>query len=108
MARWKGQDRSWPFLFSRAGISIMTMTAPKFAIGELVDFDNRTAPTRKPTGPYEIVRVLPMEDGSWRSYRIKSVAEPFERIAKEYEIVPIAPEKPAETDMSGEAAGSRR
>ena len=68
----------------------MTMTAPKFAIGELVDFDNRNAPTRKPTGPYEIVRVLPMEDGSWRSYRIKSVAEPFERIAKEYEIVAIA------------------
>jgi hypothetical protein len=108
MARWKGQDRSWPFLFSGAGISTMTMTSPKFAIGEIVDFDNRNAPTRKPTGPYEIVRVLPMEDGSWRSYRIKSVAEPFERIAKEYEIVPIAQEKAAGSDLSGEAAGSRR
>ena len=86
----------------------MTMTRPKFAIGELVDFDNRNAPTRKPTGPYEIVRVLPMEDGSWRSYRIKSVAEPFERIAKEYEIVAIAQEKAAESDLSGEATGSRR
>jgi hypothetical protein len=84
----------------------MVMTSPKFAIGELVDFDNRNAPTRKPTGPYEIVRVLPMEDGSWRSYRIKSVAEPFERIAKEYEIVAI--EKAAESDLGGEAAGSRR
>jgi hypothetical protein len=49
-----------------------------------------------------------MEDGSWRSYRIKSVAEPFERIAKEYEIVPIAQEKAAESDLCGEAAGSRR
>jgi len=51
----------------------------------------------KPTGPYEIVRVLPMEDGSWRSYRIKSVGEPFERIAKEYEIAAIDREKAAET-----------
>ena len=86
---------------------VMTMTSPKFAIGEIVDFDNRNAPTRKPTGPYEIVRVLPMEDGSWRSYRIKSMAEPFERIAKEYEIVAIAQEKAAQNDLTGEAAGSR-
>jgi hypothetical protein len=73
------------------------MTATKFAIGELVDFDNRNSPTRKPTGPYEIVRILPKEDGSWRSYRIKSAAEPFERIAKEYEIVAAAPERASET-----------
>jgi hypothetical protein len=65
------------------------MTRQKFAIGQLVDFDSRNSPARKPTGPYEIVRVLPLEDGSWRSYRIKSIAEPFERSAKEYEIVAV-------------------
>ncbi len=75
----------------------MTMTRPKFAIGQLVDFDKRNTSTRRPTGPYEVVRVLPMEDGSWRSYRIKSVAEPFERIAKEYEIAAIDRENAAET-----------
>ena len=67
------------------------MAEQKFAIGQLVDFDTRSSPARKPTGPYEIVRVLPQEDGSFRTYRIKSVAEPFERIAKEYEIVAVEP-----------------
>jgi len=73
------------------------MTPAKFAIGQVVDFENRNAPSRKPTGPYEITRVLPMEDGSWQSYRIKSAAEPFERIAKEYEIVAVAREKAPQT-----------
>ena len=67
------------------------MADQKFAIGQLVDFDTRNSPARKPTGPYEIVRILPLEDGSFRTYRIKSVAEPFERIAKEYEIVALQP-----------------
>ena len=67
------------------------MAEQKFAIGQLVDFDVRSSPARRPTGPYEVVRVLPLEDGSSRSYRIKSVAEPFERIAKEYEIVAVQP-----------------
>jgi hypothetical protein len=34
---------------------------------------------------------LPLEDGSSRSYRIKSTAEPFERIAREFEIVAVEP-----------------
>ena len=63
------------------------MAAQKFAIGELVDFDNRHSPARKPVGPYAVTRVLPLEDGSFRTYRIKSPAEPFERSAKEYEII---------------------
>ena len=67
------------------------MAEQKFAIGQLVDFDTRNSPARKPTGPYEIVRVLPQEDGSFRTYRIKSTAEPFERIAKEFEIVAVEP-----------------
>jgi hypothetical protein len=65
------------------------MAAQKFAVGQLVDFDTRNSPARKPTGPYAIVRVLPLEDGAFRSYHIKSVAEPFERSAKEYEIVAV-------------------
>jgi len=34
---------------------------------------------------YKIVRALPAEDGEYR-YRIKSVYEPYERIAKESEL----------------------
>jgi len=73
------------------------MTATKFAIGELVDFEAGNTTTRKPTGPYEVVRILPKEDGGWRSYRIKSAAEPFERIAKEYDIVAVAGKSALET-----------
>jgi hypothetical protein len=65
------------------------MASPKYAVGELVDFDNRTAAARKPTGPYAVTRILPVEDGGQPSYRVKSATEPFERIAKEYEIVAV-------------------
>jgi hypothetical protein len=65
------------------------MAEQKFAVGQLVEFESRTSHPRKPAGPYQIVRILPLEDGSSRSYRIKSVAEPFERIAREYEILAV-------------------
>jgi len=65
------------------------MTRHKFAIGQLVDFDVKTGPVWKPSGPYEVVRVQPADDVRSRTYRIKSKAESFERTAKEYEIVAV-------------------
>ena len=65
------------------------MAPHKFAVGQIVDFDARVASKPKPNGPYEIVRVLPADDETSRTYRIKSKAEPFERSAKEYEIVAV-------------------
>jgi hypothetical protein len=65
------------------------MTGHKFAIGQIVDFDMRVTPLPRPSGPYEVTRVLPAEDARSRSYRIKSKAERFERSAKEYEIVAV-------------------
>jgi len=65
------------------------MTRAKFAVGQIVDFDAGIAPTPKPKGPYEVTRVLPADDVRSRAYRIKSKAEPFERSAKEYEIVAV-------------------
>ena len=65
------------------------MTRHKFAIGQIVDFDTRVTPLPRPRGPYEVMRVLPAEDVRSRTYRIKSKAEPFERSAKEYEIVAV-------------------
>ena len=63
------------------------MSRRKFAIGQMVDFDTRVAWMPKPSGPFEVVRVLPSEDANSQTYRIKSKSEPFERSVKEYEIV---------------------
>ena len=75
------------------------MTPHKFAIGQIVDFDAKLTPLPRPKGPYEVIRVLPAEDANARTYRIKSQAEPFERCAKEYEIVAVQP--PAKTLSGG-------
>ena len=37
-------------------------------------------------GKYTVVRTLPMENDSRVSYRIKSLAENFERIAEEHQL----------------------
>lgn len=65
------------------------MTRHKFAIGQMVDFDARVTPISRPDGPYQVVRVLPAEEANARTYRIKSKSEPFERSAKEHEIVAV-------------------
>ena len=65
------------------------MTRHKFAVGQIVDFDSKITPSPRPAGPFEVVRVLPAEDAHSRTYRIKSKSEPFERSAKEYEIVAV-------------------
>jgi hypothetical protein len=67
------------------------MIEHKFAVGQIVDFDRKLLPSPRPTGPYEVTRVLPAEDARSQTYRIKSKAEPFERSAKEYEIVAVEP-----------------
>lgn len=54
-----------------------------FRIGELVTL--RLAPSRKQEKAYEITRLLP-GDGSEPTYRIKTVGEPFERTAREFEL----------------------
>ncbi len=65
------------------------MTQHKFTVGQLVDFDPKAAAAWKPSGPYEVVRVLPGDGPLARTYRIKSKTEAFERSAKEYEIVAV-------------------
>ena len=63
------------------------MILHKFAVGQIVDFDMKSQPMPKPTGPYAVLRQLPADDVKSRTYRIKSDAEAFERNVKEYEIV---------------------
>jgi hypothetical protein len=85
----EGQDCSWPFFRVFFSARRQVMTGHKFAIGQIVEFDARVTPLPRPSGPFEVTRVLPAEDVRSRTYRIKSKAEPFERSAKEYEIVSV-------------------
>ena len=43
----------------------------------------------RPKGPFEIVSVLPVEDASSLTYRVKSQAELFSRAAKESDLVAV-------------------
>ena len=82
------------------------MTAHKFAIGQMVRFDAKDTSLPRPRGPYEVMRVLPAEDAQSQTYRIKSKAEPFERIAKEYEIVAVDSRATEQDEVFGGVAGA--
>jgi hypothetical protein len=61
------------------------MTLHKYKVGQSVEFrPGRSAMSTTSSG-YKIVRLLPVE-GEDPLYRIKSVAEPFERVAREHEL----------------------
>lgn len=65
------------------------MIAHKFAIGQAVDFNSRLPSMSRPTGPFQVVSVLPVDEGNFPTYRVKSNAEPFERAAKETDLVAV-------------------
>jgi hypothetical protein len=56
----------------------------KFAVGQIVYFHGTFG--RAGSGQCEIVRVLPIEKDNRLNYRIKSMAEAFERTAEEHEL----------------------
>ena len=51
----------------------------------------------RPSGPYEVVGLLPVDESNSPTYRVKSKAEPFARVASEHDLVPasVAPPAPA-------------
>jgi hypothetical protein len=57
----------------------------KFKVGQLVDYNPNRMHVPAASGGYEILRLLPMQ-GNEVLYRIKSMAESFERVAKEQEL----------------------
>ena len=57
----------------------------KFTIGANVYYEP-TFGNAAARGKYKIVRTLPVENDNRLSYRIKSVAESFERIAEEHQL----------------------
>jgi hypothetical protein len=63
-----------------------TPAASKFAVGQRVDFTPGSLNPRTPASArFTIVRVLP-GNGVRHSYRIKSDAETFERVAEENQL----------------------
>ena len=61
------------------------MANHKFKVGQMVDFVPSRTGVPASVRAYKILRLLPHERGE-RLYRIKTIAEAFERIAKESEL----------------------
>jgi hypothetical protein len=61
------------------------MPRHKFKVGQSVRFTPGKLAPRAGGQAYTIVRALPAEGGEYR-YRIKSVFEPYERMARESEL----------------------
>jgi hypothetical protein len=57
----------------------------KFSIGQTVNYEPTFGNTAA-RGKYTVVRQLPVENDSRVNYRIKSMAENFERIAEEHQL----------------------
>ena len=62
------------------------MAGHKFRVGQAVDFKPSRVGVPASLREYKILRLLP-HDGGERLYRIKTITEPLERIAKESELV---------------------
>ena len=58
------------------------MAAHKFKVGQLLEFSPGRMGFPAAARPCKILRLLPAEDGQLQ-YRIKCMAENFERVAKE-------------------------
>ena len=57
----------------------------KYSVGQLVYFEG-TFGHNAASGPYKIVRLVPIERDNRVIYRIKSPAETFERAAEEHQL----------------------
>jgi hypothetical protein len=62
------------------------MSNHKFKVGQMVDFVPSQRGLAASARSYKIMRVMPQEGGE-RLYRIKTIAEAFERVARESELL---------------------
>jgi hypothetical protein len=62
------------------------MSMHKFKVGQLVHFNPGRSAMSASSREYKVVRLLPAEDSEF-TYRIKSSAESFERVAREGQLV---------------------
>lgn len=61
------------------------MAQHKYRVGQLVDFSPARPGVPASVRSYKVLRLMPTESGEFL-YRIKTVTEAFERIAKESEL----------------------
>ncbi len=61
------------------------MTHHKFKVGQMVEFVSSGRGLAASNRSYKILRLVPHEVGE-HQYRIKTIAEAFERVAKESEL----------------------
>jgi hypothetical protein len=66
------------------------MPESKFRVGEMVDFYPSQRGVPASARSYKILRLMP-SDGGDRLYRIKTIAEAFDRVARESELVRVRP-----------------
>ena len=62
------------------------MSNHKFKVGQMVDFVPSQRGLAASARSYKILRLMPFEGGE-RLYRIKTIAEAFERVARESELL---------------------
>lgn len=62
-----------------------TPATNKFRVGQMVDFVRSKTGVNPSARSYKVLTVLPSEGGE-RLYRIKTIAEVFERVARESEL----------------------
>lgn len=62
------------------------MAIHKFKVGQMVDFNPSPVGAPCPVRQYKILRLLP-HDGGEQLYRIKTITEQLDRIARESQIV---------------------
>jgi hypothetical protein len=65
------------------------MPLHKFAIGQAVEFNSRLTAMSRPRSLFEVVSELPVDEDNSPTYRVKRKAEPFERVAKETDLVAV-------------------
>jgi hypothetical protein len=64
---------------------VSSVRAHKFIVGQSVYYTGGAVSRAAAGGSYRIVRLLPPDAGDYQ-YRIKSVAEAYERVAKESQL----------------------
>lgn len=61
------------------------MAQAKFKVGQMVDYNPARPSVPASIREYKVLKLLPRDRGE-QEYRIKSIAELFERVAKESEL----------------------
>lgn len=77
---WQGGDRT-----RKGNSGSKHLQAHKYQVGQTVFYTSGMAGRGNGTGSYQVVRLLP-PDGTDFQYRIKSLGEAYERVARESQL----------------------